>query len=333
MDSKPLYNAMPYGGTEYGGVQFGGGMMAAQDDEVSSFAAPKRKRLNGLALLECILLPWGIFVGVLYVLSFSVHYDHAEATWCLVFMGLCISLGFALKWYWHHNDGDYTNVELHSWYIYLAAACFVAWLSGLVLGQSNFGNNMQRYYDVSSMGLSRDVDPQAVSGDAILDTSRVFFKQGSYVQQDRAMGFKDASTYCVAPIIAGNQSSGQPIAYSYWAVGVDCCTPMPPSAFWCGSDVFDPAAHAALRWTGGGTNYRRAIEMAEAEYGIKAHRPLFFTWMKDPEAETVRYRDAGVHFFHACIWLYLAFQIVSFVGLAGFYWRNYLAVVGKRSLL
>jgi len=328
MEGRPAYGAMPYGGVEYGGHAPLGG--AFKEDEIGTYATPKRKRLNGFGLIQCILLPWGIFVGVFWVLSFSVHYDHAEATYCLVFMALSISLGLALKWYWHRSDANYVSAELHSWFLYLAAACFVAWLAGFVLGSTNYSGNMKPYYDLSSMGLSRDVDPQAISGNAILDTSRAYFQKGSYVQQDRAMGYKDGSLYCVAPIVRGNQSAGPTAAYSYWAVGVDCCTPLQPSSFWCGNDVFDPEAHAALRWTGDSTNYRRAIEMAEAEYGITAHHPLFFSWMKDPQAETVKYRDAGIHSFHTWIGVYLAFQIVCFTGLAGFYWRNYMAVAGKR---
>lgn len=327
MEGRHLYSAGPYGGTEYGGAPFGDDL---KDGEIGMYATPKRKRLNGLALLQCILLPWGIFVGVFWVLSFSMHYDHGEAACCLVLFALAISIGFVMKWYYHRNDVNYVSAELHSWFIYLAAACFVAWLAGVVLGNSNYSTNMQKYYDLSSMGLSRDVDPIAVSGNTILDSSRVFFKKGSSIVQDRAMGYKDGSTYCVAPIALGNQSATPAAVYSYWAVGIDCCTPMPPSAFWCGSDVFDPAASAALRWPSDSTYFKRAIEMAEAEYGVKASSPLFFTWNKDPQAETLKYFNEGIHFFHVWIWVYLVFQALCFFGLAGFYWRNYLAIAGKR---
>jgi len=326
MDGRAGYGAAPDSGIEYGGVRFGGGL----PDHDGTYAVPKRKRLNGLALLECIVLPWGIFVGVFWLLSFFVHYDHVEATYCLILFALAIPVGFGLKWFFHRNDATFANTELHSWYIYLAAACLVAWLAGVILGDVNYSGNMKKYYDLSSMGLSKDVDPRSVSGNRILDTSRVYFKKGSFIQQDRAMGYKEKSTYCVAPIVFGNQSLVPQAVYSYWAVGVDCCTPMPPSSFWCGSDAFDPEAHAALRWPGDSTNFKHAIEMAEVEYGIKASSPLFFSWMKDPDGETMKYRNAGIHSFHVWVWLYLAFQIVCFCGVATFYWRRYMSVVGKR---
>jgi len=327
MESRPLYSSVPYDGTAYGGAPLGDDV---QDREVGVYATPKRKRLNGLALLECILLPWGIFVGVYWVLSFYVHYDHVEATFFLVFTALTIPIGFVLKWYWHRNEVNFVSAELHSWYIYLAVACFVAWLAGFILGSSNFSTSMSKYYDLSSMGLSRDVDPRATSGNRILDTSRVYFQEGSHIYQEYAIGYKDSSVYCVAPIVIGNQSSTPMASFSYWAVGVDCCTPMPPASFWCGSNVFDPAAHAALRWPGDTTYFKRAIEMAEAEYDIRSNKPLFFTWIKDPEAETQKYQTAGVHAFHVGIWAYLVFQAVCFCGVATYYWRNYMAIAGRR---
>uniref|UniRef100_A0A7S4Q2Z8 Transmembrane protein n=1 Tax=Alexandrium monilatum TaxID=311494 RepID=A0A7S4Q2Z8_9DINO len=325
MESRSLYGAAPHGGIEYGGAPL---RADGVEDELGTLLVPKRKRLNGLALLECILVPWGIFVGVFWLLSFSMRYDHVEATWCLVLFALSISFGFLAKWYWHRSDADYVSSELHSWFLYLAIASFVAWLAGAVLGNSNFGS-MRKYYDLSSMGLSREVDPRDVSGNRILDSSRVYFLPGSRIQQDLAIGYKDFSVYCVAPIVAGNATGAPATSFSYWAVGVDCCTPMPPSAFWCGSDVFDPKAHAALRYPGDSTNFRHAIEMAEAEYGIKASSPLFFSWLKDPEGETRSYLAAGVHAFHVWIWAYLIFQVVVFGGIAAFYWRNYVAIAGR----
>mmetsp|Transcript_113093 Transcript_113093/g.314817 ORF Transcript_113093/g.314817 Transcript_113093/m.314817 type:complete len:331 (+) Transcript_113093:140-1132(+) len=317
MESGSLYGTKTAYSTGYG---YGGTMFGdhVADDESASY---KRKRLNGWALLQCIVVPWGIFVGVLWVMSFSVHYDHVEATYFLVACGLAISPGFVLKWYWLRRDA--VVAELYSWYFYLAAASLVAWLAGLVLGNANFSGNMRPYYDLTSMGLSQGVDPRDIPGDQYLDASRVIFKMGSHVEQDLALGYKDTHTYCVAPIAWGNGSNAPMAAYDYWAAGVDCCVPVPPASFWCGSDVFDPEARAALRWTSSQEipKFRSAVEMAEAEYGIKASKPIFFSWTKDPVAETQQYRIAGVRFFHTCIWVYLVLQVMCFCTLAGCYWR------------
>jgi len=340
MDRQPLYSTVPPPGAGYGGAQYCNGkdldtewkrrfaVLAAEEGGLDSPALPKRRRLNGLALLECVLLPWGIFVGVMWVQSFSVHYDHVEAGYFLVACGLAISVGFFLKWLGHLYRSAEQEVD-PSWFCFLAGTCFVAWLAALVLGNANFSGNMRVYYDTTSMGLSRNVDPRDIPGNHYLDASRMIFKAGSYVQPALSMGFKDSDTYCVAPIVLGNASTSRMASYDYWAVGINCCVPSPPASFWCGGHVDDTDAHAGLRWMSDAERpyFRLAIQQAEAEYGIRAQHPIFFDWTDDPVAHTEKFRTAGIRYFHACIWAHLVVQGACVVALALYYSRTILGAL------
>lgn len=277
------------------------------DYEADACKPPKRLRLNGLALLQCILLPWGIFAGIFWVMSFSLRYSHAEAGYFFVACGLLISFGFLLKWYLHFDLDD----EGPNWLLFLAISCLVACILGLALGDSNYADGMLPYYDLSGLGIAHGVDPDAGQGANYLDAGRVFFTEGSQIQQDHALGFKDSDTYCVAPISAGNRTGmAKTASYDFWAVGINCCVPVRPAQFWCGGAANDNEAHAASRWMSDRElpYFKLAIQQAEVEYGIQAKFPMFVSWTKDPIKDLDKKSAGAVEFFHTCILAHLALQ-------------------------
>merc|ERR1719291_811355 len=127
-----------------------------------------------------------------------------------------------------------------------------------------------------------DVDPRDGPAAQYLDVGRIVFKDGSRIAEELSLGYKDGDTYCAAPIVAN--SSSKPLAsYDFWAVGINCCSPVPPISFWCGqAEPGDTRARGGLRWMGGAAqrhNFGLAIEQAEAEYGYAAGKnPMLLTW-------------------------------------------------------
>lgn len=159
---------------------------------------------------------------------------------------------------------------------------------------------MQPYYDLASMGIARDVDPGNLPATQYMDVSRIIFQEGSNVAEDLSLGYKDTNTYCVAPVI----NNGTKVSsYDFWVVGINCCDPVPPARFWCGSaDLADPMAHAGLRWMPSAQShfFGLAVEQAEAEYGYHASHPMFLTWTTDPLADVESMKSTGIQFVVKC---------------------------------
>lgn len=283
-----------------------------------------RKRLNGIGVLQTILIPWGIFVGVFWVMSFTVHYSHPEATYVCVLCGFLFPVAFAARA--HRMQQSMLHGEHHepSWFVFLAVTSLIAWVGGVALGSSNFAGNVDPYLDMSSLAIAKNVDPRDDGGKRYADSSRLLFKEGSRVAQDMALGFKDSDTYCVAPVVFSDNKTAAPMAmatYDFWAVGINCCVPMSPSQFWCGDYVSTPTARGGLRYMGDAGKFRLALQMAEEEYKIKAIDPIFFTWTQDPVEQVEALYLTGTKFFRTCVLLHLCLQTAFSMAMVLYYSR------------
>jgi len=297
--------------------------------EAGEALLPKRLRLNSNALLMCIGVPWGLFVGTFVAVSSLLRYKHSEASWFLVMCGFTIALGFLLKWHLHrswqrHNMNDDQALG-PSLFLLLGLSSFIACSLGVLVGDNNFTVWMQPYYDLTSLGVATDVNPDMARSSTYLDAGRVVFTKGTHVKQSMALGFKDEHVYCVAPITNGNASSGvpaatlssnrsavakAPVSYDFWAVGIDCCVPVPPASFWCGGAAYDTEAHSATRWMDDDDRsyFRLAIQQAEVEYGIKVKHPLLLSWTRDASRDAERLREVGLWRFNLWVCGALAVQ-------------------------
>merc|ERR1719401_761214 len=111
---------------------------------------------------------------------------------------------------------------------------------GPALGDSNFWENMQPYYDIQNLNDYSSVDPTRMRGQQMMDAGRVQFVSGATVDFTKAYAFQNLDTYCVAPITVNNPKVGSvtPLfSYDFWAVGTNCCDGNGTSAvnFRCGS--------------------------------------------------------------------------------------------------
>mmetsp|Transcript_39157 Transcript_39157/g.112601 ORF Transcript_39157/g.112601 Transcript_39157/m.112601 type:complete len:315 (+) Transcript_39157:135-1079(+) len=253
----------------------------------------------GCAVLS-VLLPCGVFAGMDICLSFG-----AGGAW-LVVAGATIVvllLGGLAAFAYRRRASLEQDV---GWYFLLFLGTMVAWLLSLILGSTN-AKGLSRYYDMISMATYVDVNPD-VSGRQYVDAGRVLFEPGSYVDTSRAIAFKSTSTYCVAPITL-RTADGTAAAHDFWAAGVDCCAGTGAN-FRCG-DVLNKRAYAGMRVLDSDSRafFRLAVQEAEAQYGIRAERPIFVEWMADPIGEiTSLWETVG----HRLLFQVLVFSAVQF---------------------
>merc|ERR1719188_1266498 len=279
-----------------------------------------RVSLDPWAIAQCVLVPWGLFAGIFYLMSFAARYQHKELVWTLLFFGLTVPLVIGARAYAQWRKPNYRGISRSpNWYPFLAATCLLAWIAGLLLGDANF-STMTSYYEYTGLNFPKKVDPRDVPGSQYLDAGGIYFAEGASVNQSLSLGFKDGTTYCVAPITFGGDKSA---SYDFWAVGTDCCVPLPPATFWCGTT--DTKAVAGLRFTGDEetkNKYKLGIQQAMAEYHIMAQEPILFTMTKDPlkELEAIK---SGVHSsFVAWLVVYMVFQVVLTGGIIFVYQKR-----------
>jgi len=269
--------------------------------EPSVFAPGKRRRMNLVAVIGNIFLPWFLFAIVYACVSFKFHYNHPTLTSLFVLAGFCPALATGYYAYVAKaRDAD------PMWFTFSALSFFIAACLAFVLGDMNFYVNMHPFYDIENLNTYPSVNPAREKGQQMMDAGRVYFADGTALDPNKAMGFKNLDLYCVAPIVNGN---AQLASYDFWAVGVNCCSGV-SSDFRCG-EFNNPRARAGLRLMRGDQRpfFRLAVQQAEAAYNIKAAHPIFFSWMQDPVAEVNSYRDAGYKYFLLGVFSHFAFNV------------------------
>jgi len=266
-------------------------------------------RLNGTAICLCLFFPWLLFCLMYSVMSFSMHYTEKASCYLCVIMGFMLVVGMAKLAIDATKRQD--SASDPSWFVFLAVASFAAWSSGVVLGDLNFFYNLEPYYSLNTLNSYPSVDPSSMSGQQLMDAGKITFVDGSRLELSKSMAFRNADTYCVAPIVGNStKSKGRLQSYDFWAVGLNCCSGKPgafdlnPQNFGCG-EYNNPHALSGLRVMRDDQRafYRLAVQQAEATYNIKASHPLFLYWMQDPVAEISAYADEG--------WKYYLFGVCT----------------------
>lgn len=267
------------------------------------------KERDGVSLtlaLAGFVVPWVLFAVLLLSVALPARVAAHGLTWAIGVISAVATVavaGGALR-------ASESNRTLSRWLLFLSASMLVAFVAALACGSVIWKRYTWPYEEVHQLNAFDGIDPARVAGNEVIDAGRISFVEGTRLNISQSMGFKMASVWCVAPIVAGD---GQMSRYDFWAVGTDCCTGG-KADFACAQDSGSgvPGALRAMsdREDEERALYRLAVQQAEATHKIKAQHPLFFTWTPNSAEFVESERKSGESAF--LVWL-LAFGIWQFV--------------------
>lgn len=279
----------------------------AGSDITSLFVKGQRKRINLVAILVNIFLPWSLFSTVYTLMSFTFHYEHSGVLWLIVFGCAC---GVLLVWFLGYKAR--TRHRLPMWWTFAGSSCSIALTLGVVFGNLNFQYYLMPSYAINNLNTYPNTDVSISSGTQLMDVGKAYFIAGTHLDFTKSMGFKNDDIYCVTPITKGTGVLG---SYDFWAVGLNCCSGT-AADFRCG-EFNNPKARSGMRLVNDDQRpfYRLAVQEAEAAYHIKANHPLFFEWVQDPVAQLEQNELQGWRLFLLGIFCFLGSNTIA-VGLA-----------------
>jgi hypothetical protein len=175
----------------------------------------------------------------------------------------------------------------------------VAAIAGVAFGYYLFMMHFDVYRQFRNLVTYVNIDPAIDVGGAYMDSGEVYFKEGSRVDDKRAIAVRSKDIYCVAPIVrdAGGQTQAEEEAglqppppsgtVDWWVIGKNCCLPS-GEQFTCGLSGLGPTEYprAGLRLLPEYERhlYRLAVDEWASKYNTPATHPLFFYWDVDPLA-------------------------------------------------
>jgi len=290
-----------------------------------------KKERDPLEILACTVWSALLFLWVfLFVQSKQRHDDEHQAPVALflgVGVGFAICAGISIKAYVTLKN----SLPRRNLCINLAVCSWGVLIAGFYLGDRNFWLYTTNIYSYRDLVSYVDIDPAGDRGQAFMDTGHVYFKEHSYVLRQKYNKFKNADTYCVAPIIRGNFNAapgstvmnvnGNVIpdsgTYDWWAVGTNCCGEDGASSgnstgnFTCG-EVGNPLARSGMRILSDTKRpfYLLAVQEWSATYGLPVKHPLFFTWVKDPLETEDQYSMDSSEVMWQYVWYVLLFAFI-----------------------
>jgi len=288
-------------------------MTSPMVDMTTFFVNGKRKRINLVAICINMFLPWFMFSGVFMMLSFSFHYEKPALMWCAVFACFCVVCIIASLGYKHRYLEGWNRTPM--WFGFSTVTLSIAFILGLVCGQLNYSINTMPGYRIGNLNTYPNVDPSISSGQMLMDAGKMYFAEGSKLDFQKAMGFKNDDLYCVVPITSGDNKLE---SYDFWAVGINCCSGT--GDFRCG-EFNNPKARSGMRQVRDDERpfFRLAVQEAEAAFQIKSEHPLFFYWMQDPLQELEAQGDRGWRFFVLGIFCFFGVNTLAvFLAIVGF---------------
>lgn len=298
-------------------------------EQMATLHKPKRVRLNWTGIAIAVLTPWMVYNVIFSFLSFETHRTHPYQ---IYFMAFCVIVaGCAFLMHYLHNqyvslrDGLADLMSSgHEWFFFAGVTLIFGTAAAIVFGNVNYLTTTEPYYDLKELGNYKGVDPTAAGGTRFMDAGIVEFTNDSFIEAGKAIGFKDDSVYCVAPITRGKL----PLAsYDFFAVGKDCCNGF-PGDFKCG-DYLTSTCHHGLRLMQDEDRpyYQLAVQQMEAEFGIKAIHPVFFEWTARPEIVMQTVLASGR-------WNMVIFMLLSLVAqaLATVYYLYFLEKTGRMDM-
>lgn len=253
-----------------------------------------------------ILIPWLFFVGIFCLFTFAYHRSYL-VVWFVVFLCIAacvISMCFAAK-------GRRKNQKV----VMGSFLCGVGTVCASVLGLYNYHVHMFAYWSYLDNAVYTNLLPSEPAL-AHSDAGKVFFSDDARVDTTKAVGYKDESVYCVAPVL-----DDVPIAkIQFWAVGMDCCAQR--ADFNC-DDAWNPKAKSGVvildsdSWIPSHRDkYLKAVNLAESTYEILSDRdPVFVRWVAEPEVIQDDFWRSGVGYLCGGAAVYLLVSVI-FGGIA-----------------
>lgn len=263
------------------------------------FIEKPRQTLTQAAV--CVIVPWLLYCTMYWLMSFRVHYDYPVVCWSIVFLGLIFVGALAKLAVNATTNKKEPSYQASHWYSLLALLSFIAFVIGVMCGDSNFFYNTCGLYNVvhlADYGFPpvAPVDPSQMTGKQVMDAGQIKFADHVVVNRSMTMVFKNQDDYCVAPIMTKHTLLSN-VSYDFWAVGLNCCGGV-KADFQCG-EFNNPRAHMGLRLLRDDQReyYRLAVQQAQAAFKITASHPLFFFWVENTVTELGAYQKDGYIFF------------------------------------
>jgi hypothetical protein len=297
---------------QYGSVQFANPVIKAP----SPFLHGTRRSMNSHAIVMMVLLPWLLFFVVYVTCATIYRYNRPELCNNIYDVAIVVVivtwLLAARSWKRKIRNDPYRQP---SWLLYAAISLTIALLAGTAVGDMNFAYHTQPAHaieDLNVYGNQTGIDPSFTKGEEIFDAGRIYFAEGSRLDLNMSMTFKNLDLFCVAPITKGDKPLR---SYDYWAVGTNCCSANgrqgghSTSKFACG-EFANPHAKAGLRLMRDDQRafYRLAVQQAETSYGIRSEHPIFLEWMQDPTSLVLSWHEHAYRWHEMSILGYFVFN-------------------------
>mmetsp|Transcript_112498 Transcript_112498/g.177047 ORF Transcript_112498/g.177047 Transcript_112498/m.177047 type:complete len:336 (+) Transcript_112498:75-1082(+) len=307
MSTSPL-TVPRYGAALQQTYAYPGNALIPQNNAKTPFGATRR-RMNPMPVVMAVVFPWLLFCGVFAMLSFTLHYTRPGLCWfgviaALLVIGICFA--YAARALSGKTAGETRDP---TWIIVFTGMCFIAWLLAVLLGIYNFWSCMSAHYDTMSLNTYTNVDVGQLSGSAVLDAGHITFEAGSFIDISKAVGFKDVSTYCAAPISPPiSKVPGQLLTYDFWASGVNCCSGE-PGDFHCGEENGKLVLGGAVRVLDSSliAKLTLATEQAASFFKFRVGHPIFLHTTADPLSGESGALERGLKFY--CLWSLIFFGV------------------------
>jgi hypothetical protein len=263
---------------------------------------------NLTALISCLILPWLLFVVVFYARAMWLHYDYPWLSILLIGWCFVIVLIIGATTY-----GACTGKERRTdpnIFALLFVSCLLAWGAAFTAGNTIYTWYTRIHFDLMKLNTYPSLDPAISTGQQYMDAGIIDFNTDTELNLQKSMGFKNEKVYCVAPIMKKGSSVDQQFTVDFWAVGINCCSGQ-TNDFQCG-EYNNADAHSGLRLLRDDQRdyFRLAVQKAEAEYGLRAHHPVFFYWLQNPTDEVDALWQSAWNLFAKGIFYYFCVQLL-----------------------
>jgi len=241
--------------------------------------------------MEISVFAWVVFSGVCLLFGLSYHNSKLEIWTLVVLSTVVLVMVIYQSWRtWYESHMSRVSIIVAAWLL-------VAVVTGAWVGLFSYECCISEYWMAQEMEARENVLPSEPAG-AYSNAGEIVFADEARVDPSRAVGYKDTSVYCVAPI-----ASDAPLeTVQFWAAGMDCCGAR--GSFVC-DDAWNPKARSGVVIRRAKDNtimrdevhdqYMKAVKLAEVTYSIaSAKEPIFVRWVADPNQVELNIWRAGM---------------------------------------